>query len=208
MSKKILISVSYGASEEALAADIGCIEQAMQAAFPDWELRRAFTSGRVRALAARQGRPVPDPAEAVARAKADGAAQIAVAALLVSPGGEFESVEAAAQGLPVATPLLTDDGATVAAAVKYLPFAVAIPLVSVAAFLLDGVFVGATASRYMLFSAILSAAVFFGLFFALRDGMGNYALWTAFISFLFMRSLAMAIFFRPMVAKAFGTAGK
>lgn len=104
--------------------------------------------------------------------------------------------------------LLTDDGATVAAAVKYLPFAVAIPLVSVAAFLLDGVFVGATASRYMLFSAILSAAVFFGLFFALRDGMGNYALWTAFISFLFMRSLAMAIFFRPMVAKAFGTAGK
>lgn len=110
MSKKILISVSYGASEEALAADIGCIEQAMQAAFPDWELRRAFTSGRVRALAARQGRPVPDPAEAVARAKADGAAQIAVAALLVSPGGEFESVEAAAQGLPVATPLLTDDG--------------------------------------------------------------------------------------------------
>ena len=57
-------------------------------------------------------------------------------------------------------------------------------------------------------SAILSAAVFFGLFFALRDGMGNYALWTAFISFLFMRSLAMAIFFRPMVAKAFGTAGK
>ncbi len=104
--------------------------------------------------------------------------------------------------------LLTDDGATVAAAVKYLPFAVAIPLVSVAAFLLDGVFVGATASRYMLLSAILSAAVFFGLFFALRDGMGNYALWTAFISFLFMRSLAMAIFFRPMVAKAFGTAGK
>ena len=55
---------------------------------------------------------------------------------------------------------------------------------------------------------VLSAAVFFGLFFALRDGMGNYALWTAFISFLFMRSLAMAIFFRPMVAKAFGTAGK
>ena len=96
MSKKILISVSYGASEEALAADIGCIEQAMQAAFPDWELRRAFTSGRVRALAARQGRPMPDPAEAVARAKADGAAQIAVAALLVSTGGEFESVEAAA----------------------------------------------------------------------------------------------------------------
>ena len=29
MSKKILISVSYGASADALGADIGCIEPAM-----------------------------------------------------------------------------------------------------------------------------------------------------------------------------------
>lgn len=109
MSKKILISVSYGASADVLAADIGCIEQAMQAACPDWELRRAFTSWRVRAMWARQGHPVPDPAEAIAQAKADGAAQIALAALLISPGGEFEGIESAAQDLPVATPLLTDD---------------------------------------------------------------------------------------------------
>lgn len=108
MSKKILISVSYGASEDALAADIGCIERAMQSACPDWELRRAFTSERVRAAEARRGRVVPDPAEAIARAKAEGAAQVAVAALFVSPGGEFEGAERAAQGLPVATPLLTD----------------------------------------------------------------------------------------------------
>lgn len=109
MRKNILISVSYGASEEALAADVGCVERAMQAACPGWELRRAFTSPRVRAAAARQGRPVPAPAEAIAQAKADGAARIAVAALLVSPGGEFEDAEEAAQGLPVITPLLADD---------------------------------------------------------------------------------------------------
>ena len=108
MSKKILISVSYGASSDALAADIGCIEHAMQAAYPDWELRRAFTSGRLRAMWARQGHPVPDPAEAIAQAKADGAEQIALATLLVSPGGEFEGAESAAQTLPVVTPLLTD----------------------------------------------------------------------------------------------------
>ena len=109
MSKKIMISVSYGASEEALAADIGCIEQAIQAAFPAWELRRAFTSERVRAMTARQGHPVPAPAEAIAQAKTEGAEQLAVVAMLVSPGGEFEGTEAAAQDLPVATPLLTDD---------------------------------------------------------------------------------------------------
>lgn len=108
MSKKILISVSYGASSDALAADIGCIEHAMQAAYPDWELRRAFTAGRLRAMWARQGHPVSDPAEAIAQAKADGAEQIALATLLVSPGGEFEGAESAAQTLPVVTPLLTD----------------------------------------------------------------------------------------------------
>ena len=104
--------------------------------------------------------------------------------------------------------LLTDDGVTIAAAGEYLPFAVSIPLVSVAAFLLDGVFVGATASRYMLLSAIASAAVFFGLYFVLRDSMGNYALWTAFISFLFMRSLAMSAFYSPMKRRAFAVKGK
>ena len=72
--------------------------------------------------------------------------------------------------------LLTDNGATVAAAVEYLPFAAAIPVVSAAAFLLDGVFVGAVASRFMLLSAIVSAAVFFGLLFTLREDWGNYAL--------------------------------
>ncbi len=100
--------------------------------------------------------------------------------------------------------LLTDDVATVAAAVEYLPFAVAIPVVSAAAFLLDGVFVGATASRFMLLSAIVSAVVFFGMFFTLREGFGNYALWTAFISFLAMRSLAMTVLFRPMRRRVFG----
>ncbi len=100
--------------------------------------------------------------------------------------------------------LLTDDGATVAAAVEFLPFAAAIPVVSVAAFLLDGVFVGATASRFMLLSAIVSSAVFFGVFFILRDVMGNYALWTAFLSFLAMRSLVMMVLFRPMRRRAFG----
>lgn len=108
MSKNILISVSYGATADALTADIGRIEQTMQAAFPAWELRRAFTSARVRAASARQGQPVPSPAEAIAQAKADGAENIALVALLVSPGGEFEETEAAAAQLPVATPLLTD----------------------------------------------------------------------------------------------------
>ncbi len=126
------------------------------------------------------------------------AAMCAVAALLFScvyaaGGAEFLS-------------LLTDNGATVAAAVEYLPFAAAIPVVSAAAFLLDGVFVGATASRFMLLSAIVSAAVFFGLFFTLREGWGNYALWTAFISFLAIRSLAMTVLFRPMRRRAFRTA--
>lgn len=109
MAKDILVSVSYGASDETLAADIGRIESALQAAMPGWELRRAFTSPLVRARLAKQGKEVPDAAGAIAQARADGAERIAAAALLVSPGGEFESVEAASRALHVITPLLADD---------------------------------------------------------------------------------------------------
>ena len=45
--------------------------------------------------------------------------------------------------------LLTNDASVVAAALPYLPLACAIPVVSAAAFIFDGLFIGATATRQM-----------------------------------------------------------
>lgn len=102
--------------------------------------------------------------------------------------------------------MLTDVAETVNAANIYLPFAALIPLVSFTAFLMDGIFVGATASRLMLVSAIISAGIFFIVFFTLRDTLGNTALWIAFLAFLLSRSSVMASLFPRMRRRAFDNA--
>lgn len=99
--------------------------------------------------------------------------------------------------------LLTNDAPTVGEALRFLPYAAMIPVVSVAAFVLDGVFVGATASRFMLVAAALAAAVFFSTFFALLPHLGNHALWTAFLIYMLVRSAAMAALYPKMRRRAF-----
>lgn len=109
MSKKLIISVSYGADEAAMAQDIGLIEDRLRNEFPDFEIRRAFTSARVRRVLASKGTYVPSPSEAVFTAKGENASEIIAVAMLVSPGGEFDSVTEAAAGIPTASPLLAED---------------------------------------------------------------------------------------------------
>ena len=109
-NKNVLISVSYGAVDQAaLDADVGRIEAALLKNMPGWRLSRAFTSARVRSILSKRGKEIPDAAGAIAQARAEGAEHIALAALLISPGEEYEGVLAAAEGLPVASPLLAEE---------------------------------------------------------------------------------------------------
>ena len=66
----------------------------------------------------------------------------------------------------------------------------AIPLCGFAAFLWDGVFIGATATRQMLYSMSLASATFFAVYYAMEGRMGNHALWLAFLAYLSLRGLA------------------
>lgn len=99
--------------------------------------------------------------------------------------------------------LLTDSRETLGVALQYLSFAAAIPVVAVVAFILDGVFVGTLATRQMLVSTLLSAAVFFALLFFLLPVMGNSGLWTAFLSYLLVRSAVMALQYRTVLRRTF-----
>lgn len=92
--------------------------------------------------------------------------------------------------------LLTSDATVVEASWHYLPWACAIPLCGVMAFIYDGIFVGITATKGMLLSSATSALLFFVLFFALNDSLGNNALWLAFISFLACRGLVEILVLR------------
>lgn len=85
--------------------------------------------------------------------------------------------------------LLTSSHEVVSSAEPFLPWAYAIPLCGVAAFIYDGIFIGITASRGMLVSSAVAAAAYFTIYMALRTTLGNHALWLAFLVFLIMRGL-------------------
>lgn len=83
--------------------------------------------------------------------------------------------------------VLSDDHDVVSGAMEYLPWVIGIPLLSFTAFVWDGVFVGATATREMMVSMALSAAMFFGLYAWLYPHLGNTGLWISFSVYLLSR---------------------
>ncbi len=99
--------------------------------------------------------------------------------------------------------LLTDEGSVIATAANYLPWACLIPVVSVSAFLFDGLFIGTTATRQMLLSMLFATAGFFLLRTALPPT--NAALWSAFLIYLGLRGIMQAVLFRSILRRTFNT---
>lgn len=94
--------------------------------------------------------------------------------------------------------LLTNEAVVVQSAEAYFWWAVMIPIASVSAFVYDGIFIGLTATRGMLVSSVVSALVFFVLYLALQNYLGNHALWLAFIVYLGLRGGIQWFLYRRM----------
>ena len=92
--------------------------------------------------------------------------------------------------------LLTNQQEVVAFAHTYLPWIVAIPFVALAAFVWDGIYIGMTLTGRMFLSMLVSAIVFFVLWFLLGDHYANHALWLAFLAYLGTRGLMQTLLFR------------
>ncbi|MFP4606140.1 MAG: MATE family efflux transporter [Thiohalospira sp.] len=79
-------------------------------------------------------------------------------------------------------------------AATYLPWAAAAPLVAVAGFLFDGVFIGATWTRELRNAMLV---VVFGIYlpawWLLMPAFGNHGLWAAMILFLLARGVALGL---------------
>lgn len=89
--------------------------------------------------------------------------------------------------------LLTNDTNVIHAAGDYFYWTLAIPLAGFSAFLWDGIFIGATATRQMLYAMLIASASFFLIYFTCRDTLGNNALWLAFIVYLVLRGIVEKI---------------
>jgi multidrug resistance protein, MATE family len=90
--------------------------------------------------------------------------------------------------------ILTNNTQVIAASEPYFFWTLLIPLASFVAFLWDGIFIGATATRYMLYAVLLASVMFFVIYFCFRGMLGNHALWLAFDSYLFLRGVLQTMF--------------
>ena len=101
--------------------------------------------------------------------------------------------------------LMTNNAEVLSAAKAYLPWLLAVPVLSCIAFILDGIFIGATASVAIRNTMLLSAASFFVAFFLLEDVLALHALFLAYMVHLVVRTIMMSAQLKTQVlAKARG----
>lgn len=114
--KQAILVVSFGTTwPEALKKNIAAIEREIADAFPGWEVRRAFTSGRImKKLKERDGVEIDSVERALARLAEDGFTRVVVQPSHIINGEEFEKLETQAapwrdkfQGFAIGQPLLT-----------------------------------------------------------------------------------------------------
>ncbi len=91
--------------------------------------------------------------------------------------------------------LLTSDREVIAAAEGYMVWAVLIPVAGMAAFVWDGIFIGITATRGMLWSCLVASVAFFAVYLLLAPIMANHALWLAMLVYLALRGLLQTLIF-------------
>ena len=72
---------------------------------------------------------------------------------------------------------------------RYIGWIIVIPLAAAMPFVMDGIMVGATQSRIMRDSMILSTVAYFVIFYTMRPVIGNNALWMAFTLYMFLRGV-------------------
>ncbi len=119
-----LLVVSFGTSyNDSRVADIKGIEDALQEAYPDWSVRRAFTAQIIiNHIQARDGEKIDNMDQALERAVANGVKNLVVQPTHLMHGAEYDEMcEAIAayedkfESVSIAEPLLGEVGADAAA---------------------------------------------------------------------------------------------
>ncbi|MCI6228811.1 MAG: sirohydrochlorin cobaltochelatase [Clostridiales bacterium] len=114
-----ILVVSFGTSfNDSRVQDIKSIEDAIQAAFPDWSVRRAFTAQIIiNHIQARDGEAIDNMDQALERAVANGVRELVVQPTHLMHGAEYDEMMEALEGykdkietIRVAEPLLGEVG--------------------------------------------------------------------------------------------------
>lgn len=95
-AKPVLLVVSFGSSyNETRDLTIGAIEEALQAAYTDYEVRRAFTAQTIiDILKDREGLEIDNVTQAMSRMIMDGVKEVVIQPTHVMPGAEYDDMMA------------------------------------------------------------------------------------------------------------------
>lgn len=91
--------------------------------------------------------------------------------------------------------LFSNDPSIIRLADRYLGWSICIPLISMAAFIWDGVLIGLTQTCAMLLTLVIATGIYFALLYFAGHLCGdtNQVLWIAFTAYLFARSLIQTL---------------
>ena len=115
-----LLVVSFGTSfNDSRAKDIGGVEKALQAAYPDWSVRRAFTAQIIiNHIQARDGVKIDNVQQALDRAVANGVKNLVIQPTHLMHGAEYDELVGVVSqyqdkidSIQIAEPLLGEVGA-------------------------------------------------------------------------------------------------
>lgn len=102
---------------------------------------------------------------------------------------------------PAVIDLMATDPAVRAEARQFLPWLAAAPVVGIAAWMLDGIFIGATRTAEMRNAMLASCAVYAAALAILLPGMGNHGLWAALMVFNAARGVTLGLLW-PRIPRA------
>jgi len=120
IGEKEILVVSFGTSfNDSRVSDIGSIEKAIQEAYPDWSVRRAFTAQIIiNHILAREGYQIDNMEQALERAVANGVKELVIQPTHLMHGAEYDELVEALEAykdkfdsVVVAEPMLGEVGA-------------------------------------------------------------------------------------------------
>ena len=83
----------------------------------------------------------------------------------------------------------------------YLPWVIFLPIISIWSFQFDGIFIGATAGKYMRNGMIISTAIYVVSLTLFMPLWGNHGLWLSYSIFMIARAITLAIKYPKIVSK-------
>jgi multidrug resistance protein, MATE family len=103
--------------------------------------------------------------------------------------------------------IYTNDSEIINRAKEYAHWIMILPLISFTAFVWDGIYLGATAAAEQRNATLISAIVFFTIFFTFKGSLGNHALLIAQLCFFALRGIIQTIYYKSAILDRFFKTG-